>query len=150
MERYEQEYKSLIREYKNLYRDVRLEYQFYKHENMKPEIKRVIEKENEINAFLLKMIQDTITDSPTDTNQLGDMKQLQTEWNEQQKEKQVQTGSILAAERRNDIIQYNLNRERIFFFTNMVFICLFVFYVIHQEGSKESIPTMEKENIGVV
>jgi hypothetical protein len=150
MERYEREYNRLIKEYKILYRDVRLEYQFYKHENMKPEIKRVIEKENEINDFLLNMIQDIITGSQTDTDPLGNMKQLQSEWNEQQKEQQIQTGSLLAAERRNDIIHYNLNRERIFFFTNMVFICLFVFYIIHQERSKDIISPIKNENIGVV
>jgi hypothetical protein len=144
MEEYDRQYKHLIREYKILYRDVRLEYQFYKHENMKPEMKRVIEKESEINTFFLKMIQDTLTESPIDTTTpLGNIKQLQSDWNEQQRENQKQTGSLLAAERRNEIIQYNLNRERVFFFTNMVFICLFVFYVIYQEQGNDYIQGLD-------
>ena len=126
MEGYERQYKRLIQEYKILFRDVRLEYQFYKHDNVKPEMKRVLEKENQINDFFLRMIQENLTEKST-TDPLGNIKQLQSDWNEQQRENQKQSGSILAAERRNEIIQYHLNRERIFFFTNLIFICIFVF-----------------------
>lgn len=132
MEGYERQYKRLIQEYKILFRDVRLEYQFYKHNNVKPEMRRVLEKENQINDFFLRMIQENLTEKST-TDPLGNIKQLQSDWNEQQRENQKQSGSILAAERRNEIIQYHLNRERIFFFTNLIFICLFVFYVIYKE-----------------
>ena len=143
---YEKKYNNLIRNYKYLFKDVRLEYQFYRHYNNTPEIKAVLEQESKINDFFLKMIQEILENytgsvNTIDTIKLEDMKQLQSNWNKQQNNIQEVSGSILTAERRNEIIQFNLNRERIFFLTNLIFIFLIVFYVIYMGNKNKQYKT---------
>ena len=146
IQNYERKYNNLIRNYKHLFKNVRLEYQFYRHDNNTPEIKAVLEQESKINDFFLKMIQDILqnytgSENTINTIKLENMKQLQSNWNNQQNNIQEVSGSILTAERRNEIIQFNLNRERIFFLTNLVFIFLFVFYVIYMGNKNKQYKT---------
>ena len=143
---YERKYNNLIRNYKHLFKDVRLEYQFYKHDNNTPEIRAVLEQESKINDFFFKMIQDILanytgSENTIDPNKLENMKQLQSNWNNQKNSIQEVSGSISTAERRNEIIQFNLNRERIFFLINLVFIFLFVFYVIYMGNKNKQYKT---------
>ena len=155
---FEEQFETFLQDYRDAFRNVRLEYQFYKHKKNTPEIRRVLQIERNIRELMMKMLQEPLGDIQ-DEKKVARQRQQQRQqqqrlvharsnWKEDTEIINSNVGSIYAAERQRELVRFHLIRERVYFFANLVFIGIVFFLTMkHDSMKKESIANAFKNKL---